>query len=115
MPFYRAGPDGGAAGSRTSSPESGPAPAAACSATRSAARKPRMIAARTRPSAARSPASRSGASASALAPDYDFTRAPNGGRLLYERFDWGLTAGACRRSVRASARLSSGADGDDAR
>ncbi|MBX6322349.1 MAG: PIG-L family deacetylase [Rhodospirillaceae bacterium] len=25
------------------------------------------------------------------APDYDFSVLPNGGRLLYERFDWGMT------------------------
>jgi LmbE family N-acetylglucosaminyl deacetylase len=26
-----------------------------------------------------------------LAPAYDFTRPPNGGRLYYERYDWGMT------------------------
>lgn len=25
-----------------------------------------------------------------LAPRYDFSQRPNGGELLYERFDWGL-------------------------
>ncbi|MBV9076739.1 MAG: PIG-L family deacetylase, partial [Methylobacteriaceae bacterium] len=25
------------------------------------------------------------------APDHDFTRLPNGGALLYERYGWGLT------------------------
>ena len=24
-------------------------------------------------------------------PDYDFTAPPNGGNILYERFDWGMT------------------------
>jgi len=26
-----------------------------------------------------------------VAPDYDFSILPNGGDLLYERFDWGLS------------------------
>jgi N-acetylglucosamine malate deacetylase 2 len=27
-----------------------------------------------------------------IAPDYDFQRLPNGGSLLYERYDWGMNA-----------------------
>jgi N-acetylglucosamine malate deacetylase 2 len=28
-----------------------------------------------------------------IAPDYDFRRLPNGGSLLYERYDWGMSGG----------------------
>jgi hypothetical protein len=50
-----------------------------------------------------------------MAPDYDFTRAPNGGRVLYERFPWGMTAGRfAELAARASRELGFGADGDDA-
>lgn len=28
-----------------------------------------------------------------IAPDYDFRRLPNGGSLLYERYDWGMNGG----------------------
>lgn len=36
------------------------------------------------------------------APDYDFSRLPNGGRLLYERHDWGLTGAEWLRTARAA-------------
>src|SRR4051794_27305140 len=37
-----------------------------------------------------------------LAPDYDFTILPNGGDLLYERYDWGLTGARWRTLARAA-------------
>jgi N-acetylglucosamine malate deacetylase 2 len=37
-----------------------------------------------------------------LAPDYDFTALPNGGDLLYERYDWGLTGARWRTLARAA-------------
>jgi LmbE family N-acetylglucosaminyl deacetylase len=36
------------------------------------------------------------------APRYDFTRLPNGGRLLYERYDWGLSGRQWLACVRAA-------------
>jgi LmbE family N-acetylglucosaminyl deacetylase len=36
------------------------------------------------------------------APDYDFTMLPNGGRLLYERYDWGMTGQRWLALVRAA-------------
>jgi LmbE family N-acetylglucosaminyl deacetylase len=41
-----------------------------------------------------------------VAPDYDFTRPPHGGRLWYERFDWGMTGPRWRELAAGSlARL----------
>jgi N-acetylglucosamine malate deacetylase 2 len=40
-----------------------------------------------------------------LAPDYDFAALPNGGNLLYERYDWGMTGDrwlALARAAQAS-------------
>jgi N-acetylglucosamine malate deacetylase 2 len=34
------------------------------------------------------------------APDHDFTALPNGGDLLYERYDWGMTGARWRELVR---------------
>jgi LmbE family N-acetylglucosaminyl deacetylase len=38
------------------------------------------------------------------APYYDFTALPNGGRLLYERYDWGMTGQRWVRLARAAMR-----------
>jgi LmbE family N-acetylglucosaminyl deacetylase len=35
-----------------------------------------------------------------LAPDYDFAALPNGGRLLYEQFEWGMTGARWQALVR---------------
>ena len=45
------------------------------------------------------------------APSYDFTRLPNGGRLLYERYDWGMTGERWLRLARAAERQSADAGG----
>jgi len=37
-----------------------------------------------------------------VAPTYDFTQPPNGGRVWYERFNWGVDAGEWRRLVAAA-------------
>jgi hypothetical protein len=37
-----------------------------------------------------------------LAPDYDFTALPNGGDLLYERYDWGLMGARWQTLARAA-------------
>jgi hypothetical protein len=36
------------------------------------------------------------------APAYDFAQLPNGGRLLYEAHDWGLTGSRWRELVKAA-------------
>jgi N-acetylglucosamine malate deacetylase 2 len=43
-----------------------------------------------------------------VAPVYDFTKLPNGGRLLYERFPWGMTGAAwleCSAAALSDLRL----------
>ena len=39
-----------------------------------------------------------------IAPEYDFTRPPHPGRLLYERFDWGMSGARWRELAREALR-----------
>ncbi len=45
------------------------------------------------------------------APAYDFTELPNGGRLLYERYGWGMTGERWLQLARAAARRLADAGG----
>jgi N-acetylglucosamine malate deacetylase 2 len=45
------------------------------------------------------------------APAYDFTELPNGGRLLYERYEWGMTGERWLRLARVAARRLADAGG----
>jgi LmbE family N-acetylglucosaminyl deacetylase len=112
-PFYRLGDDGEML-AQDFAPEPGLAPVQLVLGPEEAARKTRMMGAHAtqRATLARFEAR---AERFRMAPDYDFTRAPNGGRVLYERFPWGMTAGRfAELAARASRELGFGADGDDA-
>jgi N-acetylglucosamine malate deacetylase 2 len=91
MPFYRLGDDGEML-AQDFAPEPGSAPVQLVLDPDDADRKMRMIGAHA---SQRATLARFEARAERFrkAPDYDFTRPPNGGRVLYERFPWGMTAG----------------------
>jgi LmbE family N-acetylglucosaminyl deacetylase len=103
MPFYRAGNRGEALNVLQRFPPGGPPEVCVPLSEDERRLKARMVAAHATQARTLAPFPLD-AERFRPAPSYDFTALPNGGRLLYERHDWGMTGKRWLRLARAATR-----------